>query len=110
MDKSTFNQHLKYMQESTISTLISKAKEYATDDTLHNFKVAAQVERTTPTAALGGMMAKHTVSVYDMIHDSTQGISHPLALWEEKLKDSINYLYLLWALVNEKEEQTPCES
>lgn len=43
-----------------------KAGEYATDDRLHNFKVAAELEKTSPQAALAGMMAKHTVSIYDM--------------------------------------------
>ena len=46
------------------------------------------------------MMAKHTVSVYDMIGT---GEDYPLDLWEEKIKDSINYLFLLWALVQEDE-------
>lgn len=45
-------------------------------------------------------MAKHTVSVYDMIRS---GKDYPLDLWEEKIKDSINYLLLLWALIQEDE-------
>ena len=88
------------MQEVTIDTLMNKAKEYATDgDRLHNFKVAASVQGISPTAALAGMMAKHTVSVYDMIGT---GKVYDIALWEEKIKDSINYLFLLWALLNEE--------
>lgn len=80
---------------------MNKAKEYATGgDRLHNFKVAAAVQGISPTAALAGMMAKHTVSVYDMVGS---GEDYPMELWEEKIKDSINYLFLLWALLHEVE-------
>lgn len=99
MNSSEFNKHLERMQEITVETLKAKAAEYATDgDRLHNFKVAASVQGITPMQALGGMMAKHTVSVYDMIGT---GEEYPVALWEEKIKDSINYLFLLWAMVQE---------
>lgn len=100
MTSEVFNEHLLHMQEVTVDTLMKKAKEYATDgDRLHNFKVAAAVQGITPNAALAGMMAKHTVSVYDMIGT---GETYPMDLWEEKIKDSINYLFLLWALLNER--------
>lgn len=100
MDSITFNEHLMHMQQVTVDTLTVKAAEYATDgDRLHNFKVAAAVQGISPTAALAGMMAKHTVSVYDMIGD---GEVHPMELWEEKIKDSINYLFILWALLHEE--------
>lgn len=99
MTSEIFNQHLEYMQKVTVAPLIAKAAEYATDgDRLHNFKVAAAVQGITPAEALAGMMAKHTVSVYDMIGT---GETYPMELWEEKIKDSINYLFLLWAMVNE---------
>jgi transketolase N-terminal domain/subunit len=100
MDSVTFNDHLMHMQGVTVDTLTAKAAEYAReDDRLHNFKVAAAVQGISPTAALAGMMAKHTVSVYDMIGD---GEVHPMELWEEKIKDSINYLFILWALLHEE--------
>ena len=100
MISEVFNEHLQHMQKVTVDTLMQKAKEYATDgDRLHNFKVAADVQGISPTAALAGMMAKHTVSVYDMIGTSEV---YPMELWEEKIKDSINYLFLLWALLHEE--------
>lgn len=103
MTSEVFNKHLQHMQEVTVDTLMDKAKEYATNgDRLHNFKVAAAVQGISSNAALAGMMAKHTVSVYDMIGT---GEVYPMALWEEKIKDSINYLFLLWALLNEQEEE-----
>ena len=100
MTSEVFNQHLMAMQKVSVDTLADKAKEYATDeDRLHNFKAAAEIQGISPTAALAGMMAKHTVSVYDMIGS---GDVYPLDLWEEKIKDSINYLFLLWALLHEE--------
>ena len=83
-----------------LDTLVNKAAEYATDDRLHNFKVAAAVEGVTPRQALAGMMAKHTVSVYDMCRSG----EYSLERWAEKITDSINYLLLLWALVVEEEQ------
>ena len=78
--------------------LVNKASEYATEDRLHNFKVAAALEGKTPEQALAGMMAKHTVSVYDM---AESGQPYPIELWQEKITDHINYLFLLNAIVRE---------
>ena len=88
--------------------LIVKAKEYATTDRLHNFKVAAEVQGMEPIQALAGMMAKHTVSVYDMCKCEKD---YSQEMWREKLTDHINYLMLLKALVEEKMEEKksrPC--
>ena len=71
------------------------------DDRLHNFKVAGKLQKCTPVKALGGMMAKHTVSVYDLIDDYEQGKAISKEMWAEKIGDSINYLLLLTALLEE---------
>lgn len=109
MDSTDFQKHLNEMQKFTVDTLAAKAKEYATDDRLHNFKQAANLQRVHPISALAGMMAKHTVSVYDLIRDTEAGCEVPLELWQEKVTDHINYLYLLWALINEKAETAQYE-
>lgn len=80
--------------------LCSKAKEYATTDRLHNFKMAAKLQDETPFQSLAGMMAKHTISVYDMLR--TDAEKHSLDLWNEKITDSINYLLLLAAMVRDE--------
>lgn len=98
MTTPDFNRIITAMFDHCTDTLIDKAREYATDDRLHNFKQAAHLQKITPVQALGGMMAKHTVSVYDMI---AAGETYPLALWDEKIGDSINYLLLLRAMVEE---------
>ena len=45
------------------------------------------------------MMAKHIVSLYDMCFDD--GGSYDMDTWEEKITDSLNYLFLLKAVVKE---------
>ena len=57
------------------------------------------------------MMAKHTVSVYDLINDYDAGIETSVDMWDEKIGDHINYLLLLTAMIYEKEsEQTSVEN
>lgn len=84
--------------------MIKKADEYATDDRLHNFKVAAELQGVNPKTALAGMMAKHTVSVYDMCGKNEE---YSMDMWNEKITDHINYLLLLKALITEAKEIVP---
>ena len=75
--------------ETCKSVLCSKAEEYATDDRLHNFKIAGELQKCTPVRALGGMMAKHTVSVYDLIDDYEQAVYFSKKLMMSKMKQCI---------------------
>lgn len=86
------------------NVLCKKADEYATEDRLHNFKVAAALGGGDPIKALSGMMAKHTVSIYDMCRTDE---NYPIELWNEKITDHINYLLLLKGLVIEGKEELP---
>ena len=80
-------------------TLIDKHAEYAVGSNYHNFEQAAKLMNTDPRKALAGMMAKHTVSVYDLIESNEIA---PRDQWKEKIGDHINYLLILWAMVNEE--------
>ena len=102
MDAKEFDEIVERMLARTRSVLVSKAGEYATDDRLHNFKVSGATQGITPMQALAGMMAKHTVSIYDMIR---KGKPYSRGLWEEKLTDHINYLILLRGLIEEEEQK-----
>lgn len=105
MNSKRFNEVFNEQHENRKSILCGKAEEYASDvDRLHNFKVAAAVQELSPLQALAGMMAKHTVSVYDMLWS---GKKYPLELWKEKITDSQNYLDLALALVVEEMESEP---
>ena len=68
-------------------------------DTLGAFKAAAALQHTTPQRALAGMLAKHIVSLYDMCF--AEEVVYPMDTWDEKITDSLNYLFLLKAIVKE---------
>ena len=81
--------------------LQQKTKEYTGDDTdrLGAFKAVAALQHTTPERALAGMLAKHIVSLYDMCF--ADSVSYEESVWDEKITDSLNYLFLLKAVVKE---------
>lgn|SRR5690606_18402783 len=108
MDAKTWNELLEKQLDKARQTLGVKAEEYATDDRLHNFKVAAELQGITPRAALAGMMAKHTVSVYDILHADTLASN---AMVQEKLGDNLNYLLLAFAVIqDERDSQVVSDS
>lgn len=100
MTNEKFNATVTAQMDYCAELLCQKGEEYdaATCDRLHSFKVAAELQNVTPKQALAGMMAKHTVSVYDMCQEG----KHSLEKWTEKITDSINYLLLLKAMVEEE--------
>lgn len=105
MNSNAFNKVIEDQIDICKDILVNKAKEYATEDRLHNFKNAAGMMGCDPKEALAGMMAKHTISIYDMCRD---GKVYDIDLWKEKITDHINYLLLLKAIV--VEEFTDSES
>lgn len=102
MENDVFEKVLDERINKIITTLRKKAKEYAREDRLHNFKVAARRLGVTPERALLGMKEKHEVSVLDIIDDIDKGIRPTKALIDEKIGDSINYSILLEALLLER--------
>lgn len=100
MNTKTFNKIINRQVKRSTDVLVVKAKEYATEDRLHNFKSAAVLQEITPAQALAGMMAKHTISVYDMVMSNKE---FPIEMWDEKITDHINYLLLLRAVIEEKD-------
>lgn len=101
MNSMEFNQVMCHQIDSCTDMLGCKAAEYATDDRLHNFKIAAEMQNCNQKQALAGMMAKHTVSIYDMCNS---GASYSREQWSEKITDHMNYLILLRAMVEEELE------
>ncbi len=106
MIQKEFNDVITGQTEHCKSLLMAKGIEYAPKaskntkiDRLAHFKKAAAVMNITPKAALFGMLSKHIVSVSDMCMDENE---YPLEMWEEKITDSINYLLILRALVEEE--------
>lgn len=99
MKSSDFDALLQNRLNQIQIVLGSKAKQYAVgDDRLYNFKRAAEILRITPQQALCGMMAKHIVSVLDLIEGSNEPTE---GMIDEKVGDAINYLILLEAVLKE---------
>lgn len=97
MTNNEFNQAVDDQLDLCKSLLCKKGQEYDSDsdDRFHAFKVASALQNETPLQALAGMMAKHTVSVYDLIRSGCSD----LTIWDEKITDHINYLLLLKGLL-----------
>lgn len=102
MRAEEFNKVFRETVDRSAAVLMRKASEYADDvDRLRNFKQAAHLQDESPIEALSGMMAKHTVSIYDMMKSGGRFTQDQ---WDEKILDHINYLILLRALVVEEIE------
>jgi hypothetical protein len=100
LNSQEFNNIVDAQFEMCRAVLSVKASEYSSMiDRLHNFRTAADLKGTRMREALGGMMVKHTISLYDMIADSEP---NDVKVWEEKITDHINYLVLLMAVVLEE--------
>lgn len=119
MNNKKFNEVLERRIELIREVLKQKGHEYAGDeDRLHNFKRAAEIDETTPEAALKGMWLKQLVSVLDIVKKITEEnkkvglnfvvspdhLDMPQKLIDEKLGDAINYLILLEALIKERRD------
>jgi len=103
MTNTDFEQAFEARVDLCRRVLISKNVEYARgSDKLHNFKEAACIEGVSPEQALRGMLLKHWQSLRDLCNDLDRDIIHPISLWDEKIGDSLNYLFLLDALVKER--------
>ncbi len=97
-----FNEILEERIGKIRSIVAEKGKEYAHDhDMLHNFKIAARIDNETPQKALWGMFKKHLVSIMDLVN---LPYIPDKKLRDEKLGDAINYLILLEAIWEDREE------
>ena len=80
-----------------------KQVEYAKDgNRFYNFIRAGEGKRETPEKALWGMYYKHHISVSDIIDAVEAGETVSENIYNEKLKDSINYLFLLWGMLEDR--------
>ena len=101
MTQAEFNLTIEKQMAKCEVILGKKTKEYTGDnpDRLSAFKVAAAMQGCKPERALAGMMAKHIVSLYGMCYADRE--TYDVAIWDEKITDSINYLILLRAIIEE---------
>lgn len=100
MAPDVFDKNVKTQVEHCLGLLCSRGTEYAPGaDRLSAFKKAAALQNCSQAQAAFGMLAKHLVSVADMI-ESRQ--AYPGARWDEKIGDSINYLLIIRAIIEEE--------
>lgn len=94
--------------ERCMVVMLGKSVEYTagSDDKLEHFRAAAALMGVTPEAALMGMLSKHLVSVADMCMDQRGSGAYGIDRWIEKITDSMNYLFLLKAIVEENRIMT----
>lgn len=84
-----------------LNVLQIKGDEYALgDDRLEHFKMAATEQSVTSEQALWGMLSKHITSLSSMCKN-VKNRTFSRECWLEKITDSINYLFLLRALIEE---------
>lgn len=104
MDAKLFEKSFKDQVDRCWRVLGKKAAGYAdgavTEDRLHNFRTAGILVGNNPIQALQGMLVKHTVKLNDMI---SAGGYHEPGDWQEVITDSLNYLFLLNALLADGE-------
>lgn len=102
MTNDEFNVVLDERMKKIQATLKRKALEYATEDRLYNFKRAAEILGISDFEALLSMMAKHLVSVLDIVHNAhVRGVYPDSCTRDEKIGDLINYFILLEAMLIE---------
>ena len=104
MNNYTFNVIVINSFDRCIKVLEQKRLEYAPgEDRLEAFKQAAELQQVQPEQALWGMITKHLTSLNSMCKlAGSCATPFTRELWEEKLTDAHNYLFLLEALVNER--------
>lgn len=98
-----YNEIIDEQIEKCKSMICSKRAEYADDKTpTDNFNRAGQLLKQKPSTGLAGVMAKHTISIYDMLMEHEKGVDFSKEKWTEKITDNINYLLLLQVLLEEE--------
>ena len=101
MDSEMMKEVIEEQLDICREVLIDKSQEYTPGgDRLSNFRQAASAQCLTMEQALAGMMAKHTISIFDMIWSPDK---FPMEKWEEKITDHLNYLLLLKAILVEEQ-------
>lgn len=107
MTNKEFNVWLDEKLDDTKRVLSNKSCEYSTEiSRFHNFERAAMSApkpNATRELAAFNMSLKHFVSIQDIIVDINENkmLSSPLFV-AEKFGDMINYLFLIWAMIDER--------
>lgn len=102
MTPEEFERHYDYVVEQEKSTLCKKRTEYADGESrFSNFEEGSHLTGLTPEQTLWCYMAKHLVSVRDVVN----GKKVSKELLREKIGDVRNYLVLLEGMILDKQSE-----
>ena len=104
MTREKLLQHVKDELNACVAVFENKNDSYGQDEeALHNFIVGAMLQNNTLQQTLGGYLAKHIASVYDLINAGDE-IDSPekMDIWHEKITDAIVYLSILHSICLEE--------
>lgn len=106
MTHERFNEVIEFIRKESLDVLLQRNGNYAkgSDDALHNFKVGADIDGSTPAQAAWGYMTKHLVALRDKIKNNDFSNHEDLC---EKCVDIINYTAILFAIGTEDWEHRP---
>ena len=105
MTLTDFDKFLCREMKACKDLMMIKNADYATDDDkLANFKLAGKIDGIGARFALYGMDLKHRASINQGLEDTAYTKEHTLSWWQEKIRDHINYMFLLLALIEEGTE------
>lgn len=89
--------------DKTIELMLVKGKEYQRNgDKLHNFRRAAEMQRSNMPRVLHGMVQKHLVSYYDMLDDIDLGKKISDDYIDQKIGDIVVYFLLQEVAIKEE--------
>lgn len=103
MDITEFSKVVENRITAIRSSLVIKGMEYSRNgERLHNFKAGGSFRDKHPAVMCWDYASKQIVSLNDLIEDiEMRRDMQPWSLYEEKIKDVINYTILLEALLRE---------
>lgn len=105
MQEERFNQIIEAQVDMALALFQKKNDAYSGTqavDRLAGVKDVAAIRGVSKLEAISGMMAKHTMSIYNMMKSDQ---TYPLAVWNEKISDHINYLLLAAASIHEDRDE-----
>lgn len=105
MQEERFNQIIEAQVDMALALFRKKNDAYSGTqivDRLAGVKDVAAIRGVSKLEAISGMMAKHTMSIYNMMKSDQE---FPIEVWNEKISDHINYLLLAAASLHEDHDE-----
>ena len=103
MTQQKYETMVQYLTDDRIKVSESKRKDYTkgSENVLQNFYNQAEDLGITPLQSLGVHMEKQMSATLNYIKTNGQSESEPII---KRIGDAINYLELMWCLINDEQE------